>query len=72
MKDHVVFQENRQQKYSARGCAITTPVAVSVNDILMKFSKEGKKIVAYADDVVILVKENFYNQIETLSPMIHI
>lgn len=44
--------------------SITTPMTIGVNDILVKFNSEGRKIMAYADDVVIFVKGNFYNQLE--------
>lgn len=46
-------KSDRKCMYFKEVCDWDTPLAV--NDILMKFNKEDRKIVAYTDDVVIFV-----------------
>lgn len=46
--------------------SITTPMTIGVNDILLKFNREGRKIIQYADDVVIFVKGKFLQPIREI------
>lgn len=47
--------------------SITTPMTIGVNYILVKFNSEGRKIIVYADDVVIFVKGKFLQPIREIS-----